>query len=281
MGFKQKVAKITGIDAKLIPSGYQIIGDILLLKFMKIKSADKKKKIAEAIVKILPYVKTVCEIREVSGEFREPAVDILFGERTETIHTENGIKYRIDVSKIMFSKGNLTERSRIIPMVKEGENIVDMFAGIGYFSLGLAKFTKAKEILSIEKNPVAYNFFADNIMLNSVKNINAMQGDCAMAAMSIKDYADRIIMGYFPGTEEFLQYALMMAHSPCTIHFHNIYKTKELWTKPLQQIDCACKRAGMIFKIKTKKKVKSYAPRVWHVAVDFVVTKTTEVKAKQ
>jgi tRNA wybutosine-synthesizing protein 2 len=299
MAFKQKVAKLTGIDARLIPSSYQIIGDIMLMKFPKIKSGEKKRKIAEAAVKILPYVKTVCEIREVSGKFREPVVNVLLGTRTETIHTENGIKYKLDVSKVMFSKGNVNERKRIIPMVVEGENIVDMFAGIGYFSLGLSKFTKAREILAVEKNPVAYSYFAENIMLNNASNINAMQGDCAIAAGSINSYADRIVMGYFaggkfsaesqkaghsddfPGTEEFLKYALMMARSPCTIHFHNIYRAKELWAGPPQHIEEACKKAGFAFKIVTKKKVKSYAPGVWHIVIDFVVSKTAEGKAEQ
>lgn len=273
MSFKQKLSKATGTTSSSLPSGYQIIGDVLLVKLPKIKKPEQKSKIALSILSMLPYVRTVCEVKEIKGELREPEVNILAGSRTETIHTENGIKYKLDAARIMFSKGNLSERKRLIPQIKENEVIVDMFAGIGYFSLGIAKFTKAKEILAIEKNPVAYDYLAENIPLNSISNINALQGDCKTAALSFKDYADRIIMGYFPGTEDFLQHALFMAKNNCIIHFHNIYKTKELWKKPIEHISEACKRFNTGFEIAKKKKVKSYAPNVWHAVIDFRVIK--------
>ncbi|MCX6815458.1 MAG: class I SAM-dependent methyltransferase family protein [Candidatus Aenigmarchaeota archaeon] len=272
MAFKQKLAKVSGIKATKLPSSYQIIGDVLLFKLPKLRQ-EQKEKIAAATMTLLPYVKTVCEIKEIKGELREPEVVKLAGGKTETVHKENDILYKIDVSQIMFSKGNLSERKRLIPQVKEGEIIIDMFAGIGYFSLGIAKFTKAKEIMAIEKNPVAYNFLTDNILLNKINNINAIQGDCKTFAMSFKDYADRVIMGYFPGTEDFLDYAIFMARNNCTIHFHNIYKIKDLWKKPLQQIEEACKKANVSYEILVKKKVKSYSPSTWHVVIDFRVIK--------
>ena len=128
MTFKQKISIETGIPEKNLPSSYQVIGNILLLKMPKIESWKQKQEIAEAVVKILPYVKTVCEIKEVGGEYREPDISVLIGDKTETMHMENRIKYNLDVAKIMFSKGNLNERKRIIPVVKEGETIVYMFA---------------------------------------------------------------------------------------------------------------------------------------------------------
>lgn len=273
MSFKQKLSKATGIRASLLPAGYQIIGHVVLLKLPKMKSPQQKQKIGSAILSLLPYVKTVCEIKEIKGELREPIINVVAGNVTETIHTENTIKYKLDVSKTMFSKGNLSERKRLIPQIKENETIVDMFAGIGYFSLGIAKFTRAKEILAIEKNPVAYNYLAENIMVNKINNINAIQGDCRVASSSFRNYADRIIMGYFPGTEEFLPYALFMAKNNCIIHFHNIYKTKDLWKKPIEQISYGCKRLGIKFEIISKKKVKSYAPNIFHVVIDFMVIK--------
>ncbi len=273
MSFKKKLARLTGIRESLLPSSYQIVGDILLLKLPKIRPPKQKNKVAESMMKLLPYVKTVCEIKGVEGEFREPNVSVLSGNKIETIHTENSVQYKLDVSKIMFSKGNLNERKRIIPLIKEGEIIVDMFAGIGYFSLGIAKFTKAREVLAIEKNPVAYNYLADNIAINKISVINAMQGDCKLAAMAFRNYADRIIMGYFPHTEEFLPYALFMTKNTCIIHFHNIYKTKELWTLPFSQIDYACKKLQFKHKIINKKKVKSYSPNTYHVVIDFKVIK--------
>ena len=273
MSFKQKLSKAAGIPAVRLPSSYQIVGHVMLLKLPKIKLAAQKQKVAAAILSLLPPVKTVCEIKEIKGEYRQPSVAILAGNGTVTTHKENDILYRMDAAKIMFSKGNLNERKRIISQVQEGETVIDMFAGIGYFSLGLAKFSNAKEIIAIEKNPDAYNYFVENISLNKLTNISAMQGDCTIAAPALKGMADRIIMGYLPDTEKFLPYALLMAKNGCTIHYHNTYNTKELWKKPLGEINLVAKKFHFSHTILTKKKVKSYAPNVWHVVVDFRVNR--------
>ncbi len=273
MPFKQKLAKVAGINLTKLPSSYQVVGHVLLLKLPKIKSLKQKRKVALAILALIPYVKTVCEIKDIKGEYRQPSVIILAGNGTVTTHKENDILYKLDAANIMFSKGNLNERKRLINQVKDGELIIDMFAGIGYFSLGLAKYSKAREIIAIEKNAEAYNYFAENIMLNKLTNVSAMQGDCTIAAPALKGMADRIIMGYLPGTDKFLPYAMLMAKNSCIVHYHNTYKTNELWKKPIGEIESAAKKFGFSAAILTKKKVKSYAPNVWHVVVDFRVTK--------
>ena len=148
MAFKQKLSKATGIPPARLPSSYQTLGDILLIKLPKL-TTKQKQKIGQAIIHLLPYIKTVCEIKEIKGELREPNISIISGNSTSTIHKENGVLYKLDVTKVMFSKGNLNERKRLLGQVKDGETVIDMFAGIGYFSLPIAKFTMAKEIFSI------------------------------------------------------------------------------------------------------------------------------------
>ncbi len=262
MSFRQKLSKATGLSD--LPSSYQLVGDVLLLKFMKIKSLKQKKKIALAIMKMMPYVKTVCEIKGVEKEFRLPRTRKLAGNGTVTIHKEHGILYKLDATKIMFSKGNLFERQRLISKIKK-EVVVDMFAGIGYFSLGLAK--KAGKIYSIEKNPVAFRYLKENIRLNKLNNIQPILGD--NRSLMLRGKADRVIMGYFPGTEKFLPYAIAMLKKKGVIHFHNSYSEKDLWRKPLAEI----KKLKVSYKILSKKKVKSIAPRKWHVVMDIAVKK--------
>jgi tRNA wybutosine-synthesizing protein 2 len=271
MSFKQKLSEKTGIDEKLLPSSYQIIGDVLLLKFMKIKSIKQKKRVVSAIMKLLPYIKTVCEIKGIEKEFRTPKIRKLAGNGTITTHKEHGILYQLDAAKIMFSKGNLNERQRLIVRVKPDEIIIDMFAGIGYFSLCLAKHSKAKKIIAIEKNPIAFNYLKENIKLNRIKNIEPILGDNRKIAKKLVGKADRIIMGYFPNTDKFLPYALMMLKKKGIIHLHNIYKENEIWQKPIREIKRACH--GFNYKILEKKKVKSIAPRTWHVVLDIEIQK--------
>jgi tRNA wybutosine-synthesizing protein 2 len=271
MSLKIKIAKLTKLKPSEIPGSCQIVGDIAMMKF-RTSSQAKKVKIAQAVLSLLPYVKTVCEIKEVKGEFREPEVKVIAGSSTTTVHKENEILYKLDVSKVMFSKGNLSERKRLLGQIKEGETVIDMFAGIGYFSLPIAKFTKAKQIFSIEKNPAAYNFLTDNIALNKINNIIAIQGDCKMAAKTLPVKADRVIMGYFTGTEEFLPAAFFLAKQSGIIHFHNIYFEKDLWSKPKEQIDIVSKAMKRDYRIISKKKVKSVGPRKYHIVIDFKVS---------
>ncbi len=272
MSFKTKMAKLTGIKENKIPSSYQIVGNVMLLKLWKM-SEKQKLKLAESVLKEFPYIKTVCEIRGISGEFREPDVRKIAGNSTETIHKEHDILYKLDVSQLMFSKGNLHERKRLIEKIQPGETIVDMFAGIGYFSLGMAKFSKAKNIIAIEKNTKAYNALIENIQLNKVQNISAMIGDCKIAAKNMPNIADRVIMGYFPKTENFLPAAIFMLKPRGTIHFHNTYNRRDLWKKPISGIAVICKGMKCSYHIATKKKVKSYAPNIWHVVMDLEIEK--------
>jgi tRNA wybutosine-synthesizing protein 2 len=263
-----------GFKPEYVPGGYQIIGDILLAKF---PASTQKKKIAKAIAKILPNVRVVCEIKRIGGEFRKPKIAVLFSKRgksLETIHIENGVRFALDVSKIMFSKGNLAERARLISKVRPDEVIIDMFAGIGYFSLGLAK--SAAKIYSIEKNPVALKYLKQNIALNGISDIVAIRGDCRKA--KIEEKADRVLMGYFPGTQKFLPAAFKFLKSHGVIHYHNIYNEQAMRTKPIDELEAAAKKAGYKIVGFAQHVVKSYAPHVWHIVVDAEVKKETGTK---
>jgi len=261
MHFKNKLK--TEIPKDRIPGSYQVIGDVLLLKFLKIKSIKEKKKIASALMEMLPYIKTVCEIGDVKGELRRPKVNKILGKGTETVHKEHGIKYKLDAAKIMFSKGNVSERKRLVSEVEKNETIIDMFAGIGYFSLGLSK--QAKKIYAIEKNKKAFHYLKENILLNKIKNIEPIHGDCRK--IKIKEKADRVIMGYFPGTERFLNSALRLVKKGGIIHFHNTYATHELWLKP----EADLKKHVKDFEIIEKRIVKSAGPHIQHVVLDVKV----------
>lgn len=265
MAFKEQIAKATGIPAARIPSSYQVLGHVMLLRFLRTEEAEKKK-IAESVLEEYPKIKTVCEITGSFGELREPAVKVIAGSGTEVLHKENGIIYHFDAAQVMFSKGNFLERRRLIQQVRPGEIVVDMFAGMGYFSLGLAKFSKAGKVIAIEKNPVAFRYLRNNLKINKLK-FETIFGDCR--DFNIDSLADRVIMGYFPGTEQFLPQAVKIAKSGGTIHYHNCYFERQLWKKPLEEIKKACPGHSVL----GKRKVKSIGPRTYHAVLDIKVNK--------
>jgi len=267
MKFKDQLAKATRLPRNILPSSYQILGKVLLLK-LNTKALKEKKKIASAILKIFPHIKTVALQKGISGELRKPSVEILAGKGlTEITHNELGCSFNLDITKVMWSKGNHFERSRLVNLVRPGELIVDLFAGIGYFSLILAKHTKASRIICLEKNPDSFSYLVDNIVLNKLHNVTAIEDDCRNFALK-KKKADRILMGYFPNTIKFLPAAMKLAKEGTVMHYH------DLTTDP-KKLALKIKRAakGRV-KILNVREVKKYSPSKRHYVFDLQVTRT-------
>ena len=262
MKLNELIRNELGVD---FPKRYQIVGHVLIVKNVY----KKQKEIAELILSKYKYIRTVCFIKEISGDLREPIIENTFGDGTETIHKEHGIFYKLDVAKIMFSKGNLNERKRLIGLIKKNEIILDMFAGIGYFSLGIAKHHPDAKIYAVEKNPIAFKYLRENIKLNKIKNIIPILDDNRDKKLREEiPKVDRIIMGYIPATEKFLPVALNYIKNNGIINFHNTYKKEELWDFAEEQIRNIIESYGFKLKILQKKKVKSFAPKIYHVVMD-------------
>ena len=90
------------------------------------------------------------------------------GENGIVQHIDNGIRYTYDVTKNMFSKGNISEKLRIAKFDCEDEVVVDMFAGIGYFTLPYLVKAKAKTVYACDWNPDAVSFLRHNLHVNKV-----------------------------------------------------------------------------------------------------------------
>ena len=128
---------------------YKKIGDILILNDNPEYLDNLAKKHG---------VKTIMLIDHIQGTKREPVYRLLYGEETETINKENKCLFKLDLSKVMWSKGNVNERLRIAKLVRDGETVLDMFAGIGYFSIPIGVHSNACKVISIEINPNSYYY---------------------------------------------------------------------------------------------------------------------------
>ena len=236
---------------------YKKIGDILILdnKYQNEDFEELAKK---------HNVKTIMKINHIQGPKREPVYQILYGSETETINKENGCLFKLDLAKVMWSKGNNNERLRIAKLVRDGETVIDMFAGIGYFSIPIGVHAKAKEVISIEINPNSYAFLCENIKLNKLDNITPVLGDCMVETLKYK--ADRIIMGYVKTTHHYLKVAIDSLNEGGILHYHETVPEKLMETRPIERIiSQANGREVELLKIN---KIKKYAPGVEHVVID-------------
>lgn len=209
-------------------------------------------------------VKTIMKINHIQGTKRKPIYEVIYGNSTETIHKENKCLFKLDLRKVMWSKGNNNERLRVAKLVCDDENVIDMFAGIGYFSIPIGAHANPKEVTSIEINPNSYYFLCENIKLNNLDAINPILGDCMIETPKYK--ADRIIMGYVKTTHHYLKVAIDSLNKGGIIHYHETVPKKLIKTRPIERIKLeAGNRQVELLKIN---KVKKYAPGVEHVVID-------------
>lgn len=260
--------ELTAEELAALPRGWQIIGEVALVHIPDILQ-PKKALVAEGLLKLYPRCKTVLETRRIMGEYREPVVEKLAGDGTETLHKENYVVYKLDVAKVMFSQGNFYERRRM-GTVGKGEKVVDMFAGIGYFTLPMAVHARPAKVLSIELNPVSYGYLCDNIRLNHVEDVvEPVLGDCRDKAPA--GWADRAIMGYVGTTQEFLPWGIRALKPGGILHYHETTPDKLVFDRPVNNIKEAAAQQGRSAGILNTFKVKKYSPGVWHVVVDALI----------
>ena len=237
---------------------YKKIGDILILN----DDSDNLEELAEK-----HNVKTIMKIDHIQGTKREPVYKILFGSETETINKENKCLFKLDLSKVMWSKGNVNERLRIAKLVRDNETVLDMFAGIGYFSIPIGVHSNARKVISIEINPNSYYYLCENVKLNKCDNITPVFGDCLVETP--KYNADRILMGYVKTTHHYLKVAVNSLNKGGIIHYHETVPEKLLETRPISRIkQAAGDRDVELLKIN---KIKKYAPGVEHVVIDALI----------
>ncbi|WP_440954377.1 class I SAM-dependent methyltransferase [Methanosarcina sp. Mfa9] len=265
-----------GQDVKPTPEGllgfspgYEVIGDIALLED-EAPDPETALKIADALLRTQPNVKTVLKpLTPVIGEFRVREFEVVAGEpRTETIHKEYGCRYKIDLAKAYFTPRLSTERSRILTWVKEGETVVDMFTGVGPYSVLIAKKARPAKVVAIDKNPEAVRLLRENISLNSVKNIEAIEGDAREEAEKFAGTADHVIMNLPHSAHEFLDSAILLTKPGGIIHYYGMTPEDDLFEGSIKMIREAAERAGRNIEVLEEKTVRSYAPHQYNICIE-------------
>ncbi len=282
MGFKNKLKellkeKLSEEELNLLPRGFQIIGKVIILKLHP-KLVTHKEIIANKYLEQFTQIKSVyINLGKIRGKFRSPErIEYIAGIRNPIVkHREHGIIYKFDLTKIMFSKGNLKERRFLATLVNQNEVIVDMFAGIGYFSLSIGKHSKVKKIFSIELNPYSYKFLLENIKLNHLEDIIfPINGDSKDEVLKLSKSgvkADRVIMGVFPAPKEFISEALTLAKVSGTIYHYEGVIEKEKFMNLYNEFKDFAESKNFSCKLLSKRFVKSYGPNLHHTVLDILV----------
>jgi tRNA (guanine37-N1)-methyltransferase len=222
--------KLTKTELSLLPSSFDVVGDILIFSDFPDKLKKKEKIIGSEIVSLFKNIKVVCKkTKQYSGTFRLPTLRIIAGKRRkETIHKENNIQIKLHVENVYFSARLSTERKRINQQVKKDESVLVMFSGSGVYPINIAKNTKAKEVYGIEINPVAHKYALENITLNKTNNIRLFKGNVKKIIPTIKKKFNRILLPLPKGSQNFLKLALTKIKKSGIIHVYSFFKEENI-----------------------------------------------------
>ena len=215
---------LTAQESEQLISAFDQIGEIIIVRIPE-PLLLKKKIIGEALLDGVKIAKSVFyQSTAVSGDFRTRDLEILAGrDITETQYTEFGCRFSVDVKNAFFSPRLSTERERISNLVKDGEVITNMFAGVGMFSIMAAKNKKCT-VYSIDINPTASMLCEKNIAQNkrmqgSVISIN---GDATkIIADRLVNSSDRTLMLLPERSDEFLESAISATKDEGIIHYYS------------------------------------------------------------
>jgi tRNA (guanine37-N1)-methyltransferase len=256
-------------------NSFDIVGDIAIFRLPRNSSVNAQTA-AEAIMNAHRNVKTVLlQASPVAGDLRLRRLTHVAGEnKTSTIHKEFGCLFAVDVAKCYFSPRLSHERMRIARMVEPNETVVNMFAGVGCFSIIIAKHSSAAKVFSIDINPAAIRFMQENIKLNMVYDkVIPLQGDSKEIINNrLQHVADRVLMPLPEKALEYLPYAVSALKKPGGwIHyygFEHAAKAESPTEKAKLKVAEALGALGVDFEAPSMRVVRSTGPNWYQLAAD-------------
>ncbi|RLE50325.1 MAG: class I SAM-dependent methyltransferase family protein [Candidatus Methanomethylicota archaeon] len=270
-------------EAKLMLKGVDVIGDIAIIKVPDVL-LGKSKVIAEAILREMHNVKAVFrQVSPAQSITRVRGIEWLAGEkRTETYHREHGCIFKVDIAKVYFSPRLLYERERIAKIVEEScksryELVLNMFAGVGCFSIILAKKTDKAIVYSVDINPYAFDYMVENVKLNKLEGkVIPILGDSKNVALSMPNKFTRVLMPLPELAYDYLSYALIALRRRGWIHYYDhIYASKDLEAlqKAEEKVATKLQELGVSYEVRSKRVVRSVGPKISQVVLDIYVEK--------
>ena len=256
-----------GIPAGEIPRKWVKLGDCAIINYSGNHETDVGFLFANAL-----RVRTIYALTgRIEGKMRKPSLKILYGPGGDITHLENGVYFTFDPSRIMFSPGNVNVRTSMRGIDASGKIVFDMFAGIGYFSIPIAKYGHPDIIFASEINPESFHYLRMNIQNNKVlEKFEIFNRDCRDVLLDRK--ADIVIMGHFD-SHDYIGHAILNIRDPGKIIMHHLVKRENIksYTNNLLEI---LSKYGVYGKVLASERVKSYSPNIWHYQTTFWVSRS-------
>jgi tRNA (guanine37-N1)-methyltransferase len=239
-------------------SSFDVVGDVAVILIPREQWKDRGK-IAARLMSVYPHLKSVfARTGVVSGEFRLPQLELIAGAGSETVHVENGLEFRLDVTKAYFSPRQSSERKQLTEYVKKGDVAAVFFAGIGPIPVYFSKFTGAREIYALEANPDAVRYMKENIRINRCENVEVLGGDVRQRFRDVPP-CDLVVLPLPMGSWGFAEEAAAVLKEGGRAIFYVGSKEEELESK--------LSKVRKLFGVDEVRKEIQIAPRVFRFVV--------------
>jgi tRNA (guanine37-N1)-methyltransferase len=266
---------LTSEELKKVCNSFDIVGDLAIIKLPSASSVTAQTA-ADAIMSRHKNVKTVLlQVSPVSGDLRLRRLMHVAGQnKTRTIHREFGCLFSFDATKCYFSPRLSHERMRIARRIEPDETVVNMFAGVGCFSIMIAKHANPRKVFSIDVSPAAIQFMQENIRLNRVygKVIPLLGDSKELIHNRLQRIADRVLMPLPEKAREYLPCAVSaLKASGGWIHyygFEHAKKTESLVDKFRLEVAEALDVLGLNFEVPFSSVVRSTGPNWFQLVAD-------------
>jgi tRNA (guanine37-N1)-methyltransferase len=259
-------------------NSYDIVGSIAIIRVPE-KLKGQSRNISKAIMNTHKQVKSVwLQISSVFGDYRLRELEFVSGEKTtNTVYKEYGCTYKTDLRKVYFSPRLSYERLRIAKLIQGQEVILNMFSGVGCFSIAISKHSEPKKIYSIDVNSMAFKYLQENIRINRAEKIVIpFVGDAKkVIEEKLKNSVDRVLMPLPKKAYEYLDYALFaLKLRGGWIHYYDfVYsKKKENAVQKIKaKITQKMRRLCTDFQVEFGRVVRSIGPHWYQVVLDVKV----------
>ena len=286
--FKQKSTPISEEMLDNLPKKWEMFNDLAIIPNDSVNSLEWRRvlandeslteKIWEIIAECINVSRIARQAEIAVDKIRSSQVKMIKGNSGEVEFVDNGVKFWLDVTKVMFSSGNVTERHRIGEINMDGEIVIDAFAGIGYYTLPMLVRSNAKHVYACEMNPNSIMALRHGAELNQVLDrLTIVEGDNQETLQSLTGIADRLHLGILPSSQSTWKLAINCLKSTGgMIHIHMNVKESEIEDFSDQCIaelnKYAVNQCGFEnVSLQHVEKVKWYAPHIRHIVLDVAI----------
>lgn len=259
--------------AALVPKSFDIVGHVAIIELPD-QLAPFDELVGKGVLEVCPNVQTVmAKAGAFSSDYRTRELRLIAGEdNSVTCYREHGCVFELDVRTVFFSSRLSHERQRVASQVQPGETVIDMFAGVGPYSILMAKKEPLSTVYAIDANPSAFKFLVSNILVNKVlSSVRPMIGDAReIVRLNLSKTADRVVMNLPGSALDFVDVACSgLKERGGIIHFYSFESAATSHEAASAKLEERVEGSGRELKsISAIRTVKEIAPYRVQVAID-------------